>query len=254
MKKFAIFLIAMLLIGTSAACQDSTVEEVYDIVCEEAQRAAAELANNATPSPEQAPEERPLERAEAPPSARQAEKPLHPGDAIAYDLTGLVLFNHNLGSSALFEYATLYSQNAETDVQVLVFQGDATRMGGTFIESSRGGIELFYEFEPDQTAMTFIADVMEFMELATDDEYAPSEIGPIRVSADEQTAAVAVLGPEGYDEIAVMLVQNMPGTDGAAMLVILLSRMSWGAGDDAALTELGTYLGVDLHKFVAAWL
>ena len=254
MKKLAIFLIAVLLMGALVACGGSTDEEDYDVEYDETLRAAEESADVVDDTEDEEPDEEPDEPEEETPPTEQEREPFNLDDAIVHDLPGLTLFNHNLGGSTLLEQVTLEDWDGEASVQVLVFQDGDTWDEMSFAMSQLGGIELFYEFDSGVTVMDFIAEFMEHLEHFADDEYAPSEVGTIRVSADEQALVLPMLGPEGYDEAAIMLVQNVPGSDGVIMLGMLLDRMFWTAEDDAVLTELGTHFGVDLHEFVAAWL
>ncbi|MCL2842293.1 MAG: hypothetical protein FWE28_02335 [Oscillospiraceae bacterium] len=247
MKKLAILLIAVLLIGALAACQASN-ERDYEEEREEVARAVAEESD---PAYEQMPEEE-LDEPEEPESEEQADVPLNLDDAVVYDLTGLTLFNHDLGDSTLFEHADLYDMDSEMSVQVAIFQDGDTLEDETAVESSLGGIGLFYltpGFTAEEMLHSWIADLYRY----ADEGGTPETTSVVRASADRQTALFAVSSPDEYDEVFIVLVQDMPGMEVAVIMGVLLDLTVWEAEDDAILAELGTHIGVDLHELVAMW-
>ena len=251
MKKFAILLIALLLIGTLAACQASReepVEEEYEAIL-----SLAPERNNVIEEPsEEEPDEPTEEVGNDPLDADQAVE-------VVYDLPDLSLFNHDLSGSVLLEHAILYLDMDGTSMQVAVFRDGDTRGGDTFVDSWFGSIDLFYEVMPSNLVPIPGLNAAEWLTVLVaesfdvDDEFAPSAISPIRASADGQTALIVALGPEAHDEIGIMLAQQLPGTDDMFMMGILLDSLFWEEEDEAALAELGALIGLDLRELVTEW-
>jgi len=251
MKKLAILLIALLLIGALAACQssnESPAEEEYE-----------EARNTFVETPDNINEETPEEELDEPP-IEPAGDLLEPDHAVLYDLPDLTLFNHDLSGSALFEHATLaFGVDAEASVRVLVFQDSEGWIGHGFVESWLGNIDIAYDVIPSDfmpgLAPAELLSAVIAEAFATAAEFTPSEFSNIRASSDGQTALFAALlgSQQQYDEIGIVIVQQLPGTDDMFTLNILLDFLFWEEEDDDALAELSTHIGLDLHALVAEW-
>ena len=251
MKKLAILLIALLLIGTLAACQTQPAppeeedEEVLRGVVEGADEEPDDIQEESPEEPDEEPDTGPVENSD---------------DDIVYDLPDLTLIGHDLADSQLFESATLsLDLVGEETVQVIVFREGDTWEGMGFLDSFLGGVELFYAVFPEELATIGLTavDMLSGMiagGLAYEDELAPSDISAIHATADGKTALFAAASPEQYDEVGILLVQQIPGTDTILMMSILLDLMFWEESDELVLAGLSEYIGFDLRAFVAHWL
>ena len=250
MKKVALLLILVLLAGTLSAC--------FDQLPMLGDRSASAQEGGAQPPP---PAASAPPRGEAPPPS--AQTPQTEGGSrlgefeVVEDLAGLRLFDHNLGDSAFLEPIVFTNVLGGESATVLNLKGgEILEQGDGFLFVDGWAIEFYYFARSHEDASQTVVQ-RALSDYQTDYFFDGSNlvVGPVRTSADHQTAFLAILEtlPNGETRLCFYLAQNVPGTNEVVAMEIVLFPGLWGRDDDAILAEVGRHLGVDLAAYLSGF-
>ncbi|MCL2828482.1 MAG: hypothetical protein FWD99_07080 [Oscillospiraceae bacterium] len=165
-----------------------------------------------------------------------------------YDLVGLTLFDHDLSDSSFLESYALRSPSGERQEVTVISGGDLHLMEPGSIFWDAWAIELYYTLVPDSDAISVITEFSAFALLGDQ-----LHVGPLRVSADHQAAALGVISDTfGFPVGILYLAEAIPGTEYTLLLQLLLFSELLDDTDFDILDELSTHMGIDLAESLAA--
>lgn len=245
MKKIALLLVFILLAGTLSACFDQ-LPMLND----------APAQQEASPPPVASPaqgDDRPSQE-EAP----RAGFGFRLGEfEVVEDLSGLRLFDHDLSGSTLLEPIVFTNILGGESATVLSISGGeiSTQLDG-FLFIDAWAIELYYFARSHENASESVVQrAIEDYENGYFLSDTSLSVGPVRTSADHQTAFLVILEtlPTGESRVCIYLAQNVPGTNEVIAMDITLYPDLWESYDDAILAELSSQLGVNLSAYLTGF-
>ena len=148
------------------------------------------------------------------------------GYEIMPDLSGLNLINHDFDDSALLAQATLRTAAGGDVVDVIVFnEGYLSEENGRLQSDNEAWtMRMSYSVRQYETAVDSVIWSMEFDKgRGVIEPGATLAIGPVRTSADEQTAMLVVLD-EDHVILFVYMAQDVPGNDEVVVLYRSFAR------------------------------
>jgi len=175
---------------------------------------------------------------------------------IIHDLTGLNLIDHDLGDSTRLEQATLRTMQGRDIVDVTVISGEDIEIedGFIFSNSETWSIVMFYA---DRQRETAVDSAIRSMEQDKEDSIildadSTLTIGPVRASADEQTAMLIVREetPDGFVAFHIYMAQNIPNSNTVVVLTLWLWADFFEGQDRRILAELSDHIGVDFQAII----
>jgi hypothetical protein len=170
------------------------------------------------------------------------------------NLSGLNLIYHDLANSALLESIMLNDLAGSRMTAVTVVVGGENTINDGQIFNDAGAIELYYFARSDETAVESViwSANTDIEEIGFFSEGSNLVIGPIRASADHQTAYLTIIEEmeNGYVLVCFYIAQNIPGSNGVLLLDVVLYTNLWDSDSDTVLTELSELIGVDMNSYL----
>ena len=236
MKKLALLLFVVLLVGTLSACAE--LEELFPWT-----QSGSEETEETPPA--QTPEE-----------GTETTLPDRIGDhEIVYDLTRLNLIDHNLDNSDLLESHTLRTEAGRDSADVtIISDGELVYDEDGYIFNDAGAIELHYFARREETTAVEAVkwSIDRDKELGFFFPNSSLAVGPIRTNVDREMAALVVREefPNGHTRVLIYLAQAVPGSNEFVVLDFVLYPELWETKHDQILAELSRHIGLNLSAYL----
>jgi len=240
MKKLLVLLLAVLLIGTFAACD------------------AIPFLNDSGPSTPTLPP--------VPPNlfSIETENPFAPegffdtetdGHTVIHDLPAISLIDHDLADSDILEPVVLRSVlGAEVATVTIISDWDDFFEDNGFILNDAWAIEIYYFHRRHETAVESVIRSFEADKEA--DYFFPDShltIGDVHASADENMALLSIIEEltSGHIRVLLYLAQVVPGSNDVVLMDLVFFPHLWEAQDDDVLAALSHHIGIDLSVYMS---
>jgi len=172
---------------------------------------------------------------------------------IVYDLTGLTLFDHDLSGSSFLEAYILKSVAGMPQEVTVISGGDLHLVEPGRIFWDAWAIEFYYTLVPGNDVGSVVTDFFaQDYNFLFEPHGAQLNTGPLRISADNQTAALG-LSAHIFDMpiVYLYLAEIIPDSGYVLSLEFVFFMDLFGAQDFDILDELSTHMGIDLAEYIA---